>query len=127
MSETNPEQINGNITITLQPQDNGQNKEHAIAIALETLASEYRQIAEQQQHIDWDERSYDEFDEPILKQYHVILHYERIAEEECKFEALHNTIVGNTAVEYAKITLVEIEPDLPVKLNRKSLGLQEPL
>jgi hypothetical protein len=33
--------------------------------------------------------------EPINKYYHVILHYERIAEDESKFEAMHNTIMGN--------------------------------
>lgn len=138
MTAINSEEISGTITITLEPQDKGQylchlssslgdrptdeiqcygqNKEHAIAIALEKLARGYRQIAEEQQNIDWEDRSYSEFDEPILKQYHVILHYERIAEEESKFEALQNTMLGNTVVEDATITLVEIEPDLPVKL-----------
>ncbi len=43
-------------------------------------------MAEEQQNIDWDtvERSY--YGEPIAKHYHVILHYERIAEEESKFD-----------------------------------------
>ncbi len=44
----------------------------------------------------------------------MILHYERIAEDESKFEARHNTIMGNTVVENAQITLIEIDPDLPV-------------
>jgi len=53
--------------------------------------------------------------EPITKHYHVILHYERIAEEESKFEAMHNTIMGNTVVENANITVIEIDPDIPIE------------
>ena len=92
----------------------GQTPEHAIAIALEQLASEYRQIAEEHQNIDWDLVERSETGEPITKHYHVILHYERIAESESKFEAMHDTIMGNTVVENAKITLIEIDADLPI-------------
>jgi phosphoribosylformylglycinamidine (FGAM) synthase PurS component len=53
--------------------------------------------------------------EAIIKSYHVILHYECINEAESKFEAMHNTIMGNTVVEDAKITVIEIKPDLPVE------------
>ncbi|MDZ8056616.1 MAG: hypothetical protein RMX63_34945, partial [Aulosira sp. ZfuCHP01] len=126
----------GTITIAVQPQETGQyfcqmssslsdfprdnlqsygqSKEHAIAIALEQLADKYRQMAEELQNIDWDTVERSDSGEPITKHYHVILHYERIAEEESKFEAMHNTIMGNTVVENAKITVLEIEPDLPI-------------
>jgi hypothetical protein len=50
----------------------------------------------------------------------VILHYERIAEEESKFEAIHNTIMGNTVVENAKITVVEIDANLPIEPLERS-------
>ncbi len=136
MTDVNP-QIIGTITIAVQPQDNGQyicqlssslsnspreniqcygqNKEHAIAIALEQLAHEYRRIAEERQNIDWDSVERSDSGEPITKHYHVILHYERIAEEESKFEAMHNTIMGNTVVENANITVIEIDPDIPIE------------
>jgi hypothetical protein len=52
--------------------------------------------------------------QPIHKRYHVILHYETIAEDESTFEARHNTIMGNTVVENAMIAIVEIDPDLPI-------------
>ncbi|MEA5579379.1 hypothetical protein [Anabaena sp. UHCC 0451] len=92
----------------------GVNKEHAIAIALEQLADEYRRIAEERQNIDWETVERSDSGEPIAKHYHVILHYERIAEEESKFEAMHNTIMGNTVVENAKITVIEIDPSIPI-------------
>ena len=136
MTEVNPDRITGTITIAVLPQDNGQyvcqispslsdsprenlqcygqTKEHAIAIALEQLAGEYRRMAEERQNIDWDTVERSEAGEPITKHYHVILHYERIAEEESKFEAMHNTIIGNTVVENAKITVIEIDPDIPI-------------
>ena len=137
MTETNSEQITGTIAISVQPQDNGQyvcnlspslsdrardplpcygqTKEHAIAIALEKLADDYRQIAEEQQNSDWIWVERSEAGEAIIKTYHVILHYECIIEAESKFEAMHNTVMGNTVVENAKITVLEIEPDLPVE------------
>ncbi|MEA5620536.1 hypothetical protein VB711_22240 [Cronbergia sp. UHCC 0137] len=136
MTDVNPDQITGNIRIALLPQDNGQyicqlssslsdspkeniqcygqTKEHAIAIALEQLADEYRRIAEEQQNIDWLTVERSDSGEPITKHYHVILHYERIAEEESKFEAIHNTMMGNTVVENAKITVIEIDPEISI-------------
>ncbi len=136
MSEVDPDRITGTITIAVLPQDNGQyvceispslsdsprenlqyygqTKEHAIAIALEQLADEYRRMAEERQNIDWDTVERSEAGNPIAKHYHVILHYERIAEEESKFEAMLNTIMGNTVVENAKITVIEIDPNMPI-------------
>jgi len=144
MTDVNPD-ITGTITITVQPQENGQyacqilpslsgfpsdnlqcygqTKEHAIAIALEQLADEYRRIAEEQQNIDWDTVERSDSGELIAKHYHVILHYERIAEEESKFEAMHNTIMGNTVVENAKITVIEIDPDIQIEPLTRSWDL----
>lgn len=137
MTDMNPDRITGTITIAVLHQDNGQyvcqfsaslsdqsrddircygqTWEHAIAIALEQLADEYRRIAEEEQNIDWDAVERSDSGELTAKHYHVILHYERIAEDESKFEAMHNTIMGNTVVENAKITVIEIDPDLPVE------------
>ena len=138
MPEEKSDQITGTISIDFRPQDNGQyvcqlssslsgspseaiqcngqTKEHAIAIALEKLADDYRRIAEEQQNIAWDEVERSESGETIDKRFHIILHYERIAQDESKFEARHNTIMGNTVVENAQITLIEIDPDLPVEV-----------
>jgi phosphoribosylformylglycinamidine (FGAM) synthase PurS component len=134
MVETNP--ASGAIRVTVLPQENGQyrcelastfddppqthvcwgqTREHAIAIALEQLADQYRQKAEEQQNLDWDDVERTEAGVVITKRYHVVLHYERIAEEESKFEAMHNTIMGNTVVENAKITVIEVEPSLPIE------------
>jgi hypothetical protein len=128
--------ITGTITINVQAEDNGQyvcqmsffldqpreeiccygqTKEHAIAIALEKLADKYRQIAEEHQNRNWDLVECSETGEPIKKRYHVILHYERIGEAESKFEAMEDTIMGNIVVENAKISLIEIDTDLPVE------------
>lgn len=137
MTDVNSDRITGTITIAVLPQENGQyvcqilpslsdscrqdiqcygqTKEHALAIALEQLADEYRQIAEEQQNISWDTVERSDTGEPIAKHYHVILHYEHIAEEESKFEALQNTIMGNTVVENANITVIEIDPDIPIE------------
>ncbi|AVH63786.1 hypothetical protein [Nostoc sp. 'Peltigera membranacea cyanobiont' N6] len=141
MTDVNPD-ITGTITIAVQPQDNGQyichlssslsdspreniqcygqTQEHAIAIALEQLADDYRKIAEERQNIAWDTVERSNSGEPIAKHYHVILHYERIAQEESKFEAMHNTIMGNTVVENANITVIEIDPDIPIELLTRS-------
>ncbi|HEY9741494.1 MAG TPA: hypothetical protein V6C90_13470 [Coleofasciculaceae cyanobacterium] len=136
MTEMNPEQITGTISIAVLPQDNGQyvcqissslgarssdctrfygqTKEHAIANALEKLADDYRQRAEDNQNIDSLAVERSDSGEPIEKHYHVILHYERIAEAESKFEAMHDTILGNTVVENAKISVIEISPDIQI-------------
>ncbi|MEM9002870.1 MAG: hypothetical protein AAGE59_04995 [Cyanobacteria bacterium P01_F01_bin.86] len=137
MTAISSDQITGTIAIHVQPQANGayvcqlspdlsnasreaiccygQSKEHAIAIALEQLASTYRQIAEEQQETSWDEVERSPSGESIDRCFHVILHYERIAEEASKFEAMHNTITGNTVIENAQITVIEIKSDLAVK------------
>lgn len=137
MTQTNPDSITETIALTVLPQTNGQyicemstdlsecptsdsryygqTKEHTIAIALEKLAARYRHIAEKRQNRDWDAVERTETGEPIAKYYHVILHYERIAEAESMFEAMHDTMMGNTVVENAKITLVEIAADLPIQ------------
>ncbi len=91
----------------------GQTQEHAIAIALEQLADRYRQIAEDQQNVDMltVERAPD--GKVINKLYHVTLHFECTIDAESKFEAMHNTIMGNTVVENSKITVIEVAEDLP--------------
>lgn len=137
MTEANPAQITGTLSITILPQANGQyvcqispllsdrdredircygqTQEHAIAVALEQLADEYRRIAEERQKIAWEAVERSESGEPIEKHYHVLLHYEDIITAESKFEAMHNTIIGNTVVENAKITVIEIANDLAIE------------
>jgi hypothetical protein len=135
MSEAQPDSISGTIAITVFPQENGQyfcelsssfdgastktgchgqTQSHAIAIALEQLADQYRNRVEEEQGLDALAIERSESGEVVNKHYHVILHYERIAEDESMFEATHNTIMGNTVVENAKITVVEIDPNLPI-------------
>jgi phosphoribosylformylglycinamidine (FGAM) synthase PurS component len=127
-----------NIAISILPHDNGhilcelnnpkgepircygQIPEHAIACALEQLAEQYRQLAEAQQNLDWDVVEQSESGETIEKQYHVVLHYESTITAPSKFEAMHDTIMGNTVVENAKITVIEISPDLPIAPLRRS-------
>ncbi|MDZ8264588.1 hypothetical protein [Nostoc sp. ChiQUE01b] len=92
----------------------GQTREHAIAIALEQLASKYRQIAEEGQNKDWLAVERSESGEAIQKHYHVILHYECLGRAESKFEAMQDTLMGNTVVENTKVTLIEIDANLPV-------------
>lgn len=92
----------------------GQTKEHAIAIALERLAANYRRIIEEEQRGDWLEVERSESGQIIYKQHHVILHYECLIEAESKFEAMHGTVMGNAVVENAKITVIEIDPDLQI-------------
>lgn len=92
----------------------GQTKEHAIANALEQLAEDYRSSAEDSQNIDALAVELSDSGAPIEKHYHVILHYERIEKAESKFEATHETILGNTVVEDALISVIEISPDLQI-------------
>jgi len=47
------------------------------------------------------------------------LHYERVAEEESKFEAMHNTLLGNTVVENAEISIIQVDPELPIKSPKR--------
>ncbi|TAE46997.1 MAG: hypothetical protein EAZ88_25880 [Oscillatoriales cyanobacterium] len=58
--------------------------------------------------------------EPINKYYHVIVHYEEISEAESKFEAVHNTIMGNTIVENARLAAIEIDPDIEIEPLERS-------
>ncbi len=93
----------------------GQNPKHAIAVALENLARMFRMEAEAEQKVDWEA-----VDRPLSgkvneKRFHVILHYERVAEEESKFEAMHNTLIGNTIVENAEIAIIQVDPNLPIE------------
>ena len=136
MTQPNANRITGSIAITVLPQANGQylcqmsptlsdqsrsseffgqTPEHAIAIALEHLAEEYRSLAENRQDLDWDQVERSTAGEPVEKHYHVILHYERIAAAESKFEAMHDTMMGNTVVENAKTTVIEVAADLPIE------------
>lgn len=130
-------QYSGSIAITVVPQTNGryvceatptlegqtrpskkfhgQTRNHAIAIALENLARAFRLEAEAEQKVDWDAVDRTASGEAIEKRFHVILHYERVAEEESKFEAMHNTLLGNTVVENADIAIIEVDPDLPIE------------
>lgn len=135
MPDPTPDRITGTLSINVLPQPKGQylchlspnlsdepradiqcygqTKEHAIAIALEKLAASYRERVEAQQNLDWDAATCTKTEEPIDKRYHVILHYERVTEEESKFDAFHNVQMGNTVVENANITVIEIDSDLP--------------
>jgi phosphoribosylformylglycinamidine (FGAM) synthase PurS component len=52
--------------------------------------------------------------EAIRKLYHVTLHFECTIDAESKFEAMQDTIMGNTVVENGKITLIEVDQSLPI-------------
>jgi hypothetical protein len=137
MAEVNPDSMTGSIAIAVFLQENGQylcqispsfsnaagtniqcygqTQEHAIAIALEYLASKYRSIVEQQQNLDWDAVERNETGDIVNKPYHLIVHYERIIEGESKFEAMHDIMIGNTVVENCKIDIIGIDPDLSIE------------
>src|SRR5712692_3394335 len=137
MPQSVPASNSGNIAITVIPQANGryicevtpslegrtgptkrfhgQNPKHAIAIALENLARTFRMEAEAEQNIDWEAVDRSPSGGVNEKRFHVILHYERVAQEESKFEAMVNTQMGNTVVENAEITIIQVDPDLPVE------------
>ncbi|MEG4817784.1 hypothetical protein [Microcoleus sp. K5-D4] len=142
MTQINPDRTTGTIAIDVSAQSNGQyvcqissslsdrpddtmnfygqTKEHAIAIALEHLAEEYREKAEESQNINSLAVEISDSEEPINKYYHVIVHYEEIAEAESKFEAVHNTMMGNTIVENARIAAIEISPDIEIQPLERS-------
>ena len=135
MTELNLDSIQGNIAITVLPQStgqyccelsstltdspivpqpsHGQSADHAIAIALEQLAQSYRERAEEQQNIVLDAVERLPSGEIIEKEYHIIVHFEHMITDESKFEAFHNTIVGNLVVENAQISVIQINSDLP--------------
>lgn len=132
MSGTEPNLISGTIAIAVFPQENGQyfcqlspglsdasrpeigchgqTPSHAVAIALEQLADEYRDLVEEEQGLDALAVERSASGEVINKHYHVILHYEEAVEGESMFEAMHDVMIGNTVVENAKVTVVEIDP-----------------
>jgi hypothetical protein len=91
----------------------GQSASHALAHALEDLARMFRKEAEAEQNVDWDVVERATSGEVVNRRFHVILHYERVAEEESKFEALTNTLLGNTVVENAEIAIIQVDADLP--------------
>jgi hypothetical protein len=101
----------------------GQSQNHAIANGLEHLADAYRQAVSQEQeeqNLDWQAVQLSESGQAVQQCYHVVLHYERIAEEESMFEAMHSTIMGNTVVENATIMVMPIDADLPIELITRS-------
>ena len=133
MAEPNSDMLTGSISITVLPQENGrylcqispdlsdqarlsqvfygQTKDHAVAVALEHLADQFREAAANQDQ------------EPVLgnldaaeqtqkHRYHVILHYEQIIEAESRFEALHDARMGSTVVENAKCVAIKVAPDV---------------
>jgi 6-phosphofructokinase len=89
----------------------GETQDHAIAVALEHQAAHYRNEAEQKQDEGLSTEDALLAKHAELKQYHVILHYERITGAESKFDALQNTLMGNTVVENATCTLIELSED----------------
>jgi hypothetical protein len=137
MPQSVPPSNSGTIAITVIPQANGrydcevtpslegrigpamrfcgQNPKHAIAVALENLARAYRTEAETEQQIDGEAVSPSTSGKVAKKRFHVILHYERVAEEESKFDALENSLLGNTVVENAEISIIQVDPDLSIQ------------
>jgi hypothetical protein len=97
-----------------------QTKEHAIAIALEHLAGEYREKAEKSQNIDSLAVELSDSGEPIEQLDRVILYYEEIIEAECEFDAAHNIRMGNIVVENAKIAVIEIALDSKIEPLERS-------
>ena len=93
----------------------GQSPKHAIAIALEHMARTLRMEAEREQNIDWEAVDRSPSGEVNRKRFHIILHYERLAEEESKIEAMVNTQMGNTVVENAEIAIIQVDSDLPIE------------
>ena len=135
MTELNLDSIQGNIAITALTQSTGQyccelsstlidspivpkpsygqSADYAIAIALERLAQDYRERAEEQQNLVPLAVERSPSGEVIEKKYHVVVHFEDVLMEESKFEASHSTMLGNTIIENAKINIYEISPHLP--------------
>lgn len=91
----------------------GQTSSHAIALALEDLARAFRMKAEAEQNIDPEAVDRLAAGEAIDKRFHVILHYERVVDEESKFDAMTNTLHGNTVIENAEISIIQVDPGLP--------------
>jgi hypothetical protein len=92
----------------------GQTPEHALAIGLEQLAAEYRRLAEESQAIPDLAVERTAAGEVIEKYFHVTVHFEAISKDESKFEAIHNTLIGNTVVENAEVTVISINSALQI-------------
>lgn len=144
MVHSNPVPNSGNIAITIIPQANGryicevspslagradptmrfhgQDPKHAVAIALENLARVFRMESEADQNIAWEAVEKSPSGKANNKCSHVILHYERIADEESKFEAMLNTQMGNTVIENADISVIQVDPDLAIEPLSKFHG-----
>jgi hypothetical protein len=103
----------------------GQTPEHALAIALEQLAAEYRQKAEERQNIDWDAMEKTASGEVINKPFHVTVHFECIFQDKSKFEAMQNTLMGNTVVENAEVTVIAVDPTLQVAQAKRWIDDEE--
>lgn len=61
----------------------------------------------------------------IEKYFHVTVHFEGIFKDESKFEAIHNTLVGNTVVENAMVTAISIDPGLQVNGAERWIGEED--
>lgn len=92
----------------------GQTANHAIAVALEDLARTLRAESESEQNVGWEAVNRSPSGKVIDKRFHVIMHYERLVAEESKFEAMTNTLLGNTVVENAELTIIQVDPDFPM-------------
>jgi hypothetical protein len=92
----------------------GQTPEHALAIGLEQLAAEYRRLAEESQAIPDLAVERTAAGDAIEKYFHVTVHFEAISKDESKFEAIHNTLIGNTVVENAQVTVISINSALQI-------------
>lgn len=97
----------------------GQTQNHAVALALEDLASTFRTKAEADQNIEWEAIDRSASGEVINKRFHVTLHYECVAEEESKIEAMTNTLLGNTVIENAEIVIIQVDSGLPISNWRR--------
>lgn len=94
----------------------GQTAKHALAVAIEHLASTLRREAEDEQGIRWDRLFMSESSSKESSTYHISVHYERIAEEASKFDAAHNTLMGNMIAENAAIDVIQIDPKLTIDI-----------
>jgi hypothetical protein len=103
--------LDGQVSISRQVRGESQN--HAVALALESLASWFRTAAEAEQKLDWDAVERSESGRAILRRFHVTVHYERVVEDESKFEAMHNTMLGNAVIENAEFTIIQVNAGLP--------------
>lgn len=135
MNESQPNILSGTISLSVSPENEGyscqlsssfsgetirfygETQNHAIAIALEHMAAHYRNAAEQKQDEGLSTEDALLAQHPELKRYHVILHYERITEAESKFDAFQDTLMGNTVVENAICTLIELSANSQVQIN----------